>query len=164
MTGSRLWWRSSTEQTGWLLCEPEFIFFLPKAGNMKVFLQSNNMKSQGASLHDNVHQTSFGSVEQHLSRCLLLWPEWMNLSPAAAARCTLSDDSMGEQVRSQPIVTNRSEMSRGTSNCVKTLTLLFTKLHLEPYQSQTEVCLQHTRLRRDYRSQKKEERGKQAIL
>lgn len=70
-------------------------------------------------------------------------------------RCTPSDDSMGEQVRSQPIVTNRSEISRGTSNCVKTLTLLFTKLHLEPYQSQTEVCLQRARLSGDYLSQKK---------
>ncbi len=50
---------------------------------------------------------------------------------------------MGEQVRSQPIVTNRSEISHGTSNCVKTLTLLLTKLHLEPYQTQAEVCLQH---------------------
>lgn len=52
-------------------------------------------------------------------------------------------------------------MSRGTSNCVKTLTLLFTKVHLELYQSQTEVCLQCARLSGDYLSQKKkkEERG-----
>ena len=70
-------------------------------------------------------------------------------------RYTVSDDSMAEQVRSQPIVTNRSEISRGSSNCVKTLTLLFTKLHLEPYQSQTEVCLQRARLSGDYLSQKK---------
>lgn len=67
-------------------------------------------------------------------------------------RYTLGDDSMGEQVRLQPIVTNRSEI---TCNCVETLTLLFTKLHLEPYQSQTEACLQRTRLSGDYHSQKK---------
>lgn len=78
-----------------------------------------------------------------------------DLIACCCCRYTLSDDSMGEQVRSQPIVTNRSEISRGTSNCVKTLTLLFTKLHLQPYQSQTEVCLQRTRLSEDYHSQKK---------
>lgn len=70
-------------------------------------------------------------------------------------RYTLSDDSMGEQVRSQPIVTNRSKINGGTRNYVETLTLLFTKLHLEPYQSQTEVCLQQAWLRKDYHSQKK---------
>lgn len=79
-------------------------------------------------------------------------------------RYTFSDDSMAEQVRSQPIVANGSEISGGTSNCVETLTLLFTKLHLEPYQSQTEVCLQRVQLNGDYHSQKKEEKGKQAIL
>lgn len=73
-------------------------------------------------------------------------------------RYTLSDDSMAEQVRSQPIVANGSEISGGTSNCVETLTLLFTKLHLEPYQPQTEVCLQRVRLSGDYHSQKKNRR------
>lgn len=78
-----------------------------------------------------------------------------DLIACCCCRYTLSDDNMGEQVRSQPIVTNKSEINRGTRNCVETLTLLFTKLHLEPYQSQTEVCLQHARLREDYHSQKK---------
>lgn len=64
---------------------------------------------------------------------------------------------MGEQVRSQPIVTNRSEINGGTRNYVETLTLLFTKLHLEPYQSQTRVCLQQAWLRKDYHSQKRRE-------
>lgn len=95
------------------------------------------------------------------SRATFVWmsPSMTRVGDLIACYCccryTLSDDSMGEQVRSQPIVTNRSEISRSTSNCVETLTLLFTKLHLEPYQSQTEVCLQRTRLRRDYHSQKK---------
>lgn len=52
---------------------------------------------------------------------------------SCCCRNTLSDDSMAEQVRSQPIVTNRSEISHSTSNRAETLTLLFTKLHLTPY-------------------------------
>lgn len=78
-------------------------------------------------------------------------------------RYTLSDDSMGEQVRSQPIVTNRSEISCSTSNYVETLTLLFTKVCLEPYQSQTEVCLQCTRLSGDYHSEQKKKRGENKL-
>lgn len=49
----------------------------------------------------------------------------------------LSDDSMGEQVRSQPIATDRRKINQSRSNCAETLTLLFTKLHLEPHHSQT---------------------------
>lgn len=88
------------------------------------------------------------------SRATFVWmsPSMTRVDDLIACCCccryTLSDDSMAEQVRSQPIVTNRSEISRGTSNCVETLTLLFTKLHLEPYQSQTKVCLQRAAERR----------------
>lgn len=42
-------------------------------------------------------------------------------------RNTLGDDSVGEQVRSQPIVTNGSEISRGTSNCVGNSNLIIYK-------------------------------------
>lgn len=69
---------------------------------------------------------------------------------------TFSDDSMGEQGRSQPTVTCRSKMSRVTSNCVKkTRTLLFTKVHLELHQSQTEVCFQCALLSKYDLSQKR---------
>lgn len=119
--------------------------------------------------------TAFADEEHLKSKSLLSWQHasdflwfssatfvWMSPSMtrvddliACCCRYTLGDDSMGEQVRSKPIVTNRSEISRGTSNCAETLTLLFTKLYLEPYQSQTEVCLQRARLSRLSQSKKK---------
>lgn len=48
--------------------------------------------------------------------------------------------------------------ARSTSNCVETLTLLFTKLYLKPHQSQTRVLGCSARSRADYHSQKNKKR------
>lgn len=71
------------------------------------------------------------------------------------SRYTLGDDSAGEQVRSQPIVTNGSEISRSTGNCVESLTLLFTKL--APRTSSVSNGARGES--GDYRSQNRKKRG-----
>lgn len=102
---------------------------------------------------------------------------WMSASTTRAGdliaccccwrRCTLADDSVAEQVRSQPIDTNRSEIIRSAGNCVETLTLLFTKLAPRTSSgSNGALPSARERLSGDYHSQnrKKREGGKQAIL
>lgn len=147
---------------GYFVSFRESVFFPPKKKNETAFVVKLYKKSR--------NQPSWQHTSQPLwlSKATFVWmsPSMTRVGDLIACCCcryTLSDDSMGEQVRSQPIVTNRSKINGGTRNYVETLTLLFTKLHLEPYQSQTEVCLQQAWLREDYQS-KKEERGKQAIL
>lgn len=83
-------------------------------------------------------------------------------------RYTLGDDSMGEQVRSQSIVTNRSEISRGKSNCVKNSNLIIYKAAprtLSASNAGSPSAAQQPS--EDYLKSKKKRRakeGKQAIL
>ena len=69
---------------------------------------------------------------------------------------------MGEQVRSQPIVTNRSEMSRGTSNCVKNSNLIIYKAAPRTLSvSNGSVPSAHMAARRLSQSKKKKRRRRE---
>lgn len=76
------------------------------------------------------------------------------------------DDSVVEKVRSQRIVSNGSEISRSTGNCVETPNLLFIKAAPRTLSDSNEslpsTCTAERRLSQSRK--KKEERGKQAIL
>lgn len=147
----------------WLLCEllRAWVCFFPPLREKyeTAFVREQYQKSRS---HGNAHQTSFGSTGLRLSGCLLLWPGRMIWWPAAAAAAAAETPSVMTAWVSRwghsqlSLMGARSAAARAT--VWETLTLLFTKPHLEPYQAQMEVCLQRARrLSRDYTVAKKED-------
>lgn len=65
-----------------------------------------------------------------VSRCFPVGPEWRDAIThqcCCCCSCSLCDDSVAERLRSQPIVTNRSEMSGGTGKLCKNSNLIIHK-------------------------------------